>query len=214
MTTDKKPKRLRMITPKGVAIFPWLNTPDTKFKDEGEYRVTLRLDAEKGEELIKRLQPLHDAGVKAAQKDPKKKGKKLDINDFYKKVVDDNGDETGEIEFRFSAKASGKSKKTGKEFARKIDLFDARGERLPEDTMVWGGSLIKVSFNPSFYDTPKSIGLKLYLESVQVIKLVSSQRDAKTYGFGDESDDDDADAPASDGADDAGDGGDGDNDEF
>lgn len=196
--SDQKPKRVRITTPKGVAIFPWLNKPDTKFKDEGQYKITLRLSAENAAILDAKLQPLFDKAVAAAQKNPKNKGKKLKINDFSKPVIDDNGDATGETDYGFKMTASGISKKNGEPWSMKPDLYDAHGERLASDVKVWGGSIVKVSFEVTEYDKPIGCGISLRLNAVQVIKLVSSERDAATHGFTDESDDDDADATTSD----------------
>ena len=38
--------RTKMTSPKGTAVWPWLNEPDTRFDDNGVYTVQLRLDAE------------------------------------------------------------------------------------------------------------------------------------------------------------------------
>lgn len=188
-----KAKYPRFTSPKGVAVFPWLNKPDTKFKEQGEYRTKLRMSAEDAEPLIAKLQPLFDAAVAEAKKNPKRKGKKIAVNDFYTTVVDDDGNETGEVEFNFKRTASGISKKTNEPWAVKPDLFDAKGQPLRADAKIYGGSILKVSFDVMPYDTPQGTGIKLSLAAVQVIKLVEGNRNASTYGFGDESDDDDAD---------------------
>ena len=41
--TDKKARNPRYVTQVGVAIYPHLVEPDTKFNAEGEYKVKLRL---------------------------------------------------------------------------------------------------------------------------------------------------------------------------
>lgn len=192
-----KPKKF--ITPKGVAVFPWLNKADTKWKPEGEYRVKLRLSEEAAAPLIEQLQPLLDASVAEALKNPKRKAmpaKKFEalITPLYTEVVDEDGNPTGDLEFNFKRTASGVSKKTGKAWSIKPDLFDAKGKQLPADVAVYGGSLVKVSFEVMPYDTAKAVGIKLSLAGVQVIKLVEGGgRSADSYGFGDESDDEDAD---------------------
>jgi hypothetical protein len=192
-------KPQRYITPKGVAVFPWLDKPDTKYKPEGEYRCKVRFSEEVATPLIEQLQPLHDKAVEAARKNPKRKAmpeKKFEalITPLYNDVTDEEGNPTGEVEFNFKRLASGVSKKTGKPWAIKPDLFDAKGRKLAADAKVYGGSLVKISFEVVPYDTPKSVGIKLSLAGVQVIKLVEGQgRSAGQYGFGDESEDEDAD---------------------
>jgi hypothetical protein len=189
---EERKKLEKFITPKGVAVFPWLNRPDTKFNPLGEYRIKLRLSGDEAAPLIEKLQKLHDKAVAQAKANPKKKGKKVKVNDFYSNVVDDNGDETGEVELSFKMKASGTSK-DGNAWTRRPDLFDAKGKPLNPEAKVFGGSLCKVNFEVLPYDEAIGVGLSLRLQAVQVIKLVSSNRDAGSYGFGDESEDDDAD---------------------
>lgn len=189
--SEKKQKRERYMTPKGVAVFPWLNNPDTKFKAEGEYRVALRMPADEVAPLIEKLQPKLDKAVAEAKKDPKRKGKKLTVHEFVRPVLDDDGNETGDVEMRFKMTASGISKKTGKPWAMKPDLFDAQGRPLSEEARIFGGSVMKVCFSAEPFDKPIGIGLSLRLEAAQVIKLVSSTRDASSYGFGNEGDEED-----------------------
>jgi hypothetical protein len=216
-------KRTRITTPKGVAVFPWLNKPDTKWKPEGEYRVKVRIPTEAAQPLIDQLQPTHDAIVKESKaafaKNPKNKGKKWNnkVIDFYTTVVDENGDETGEVEFNFKRRASGISAKTNEPWSIKPDLFDAKGKPLNPDAKVFGGSIVKVSFEVNSYDKPIGTGISLSLCAVQVIKLVEGQRSAEQYGFGNESEDDDADTSGDDPVDgdsDDAEGGEGAGDEF
>lgn len=192
---EEKKKRERFMTPKGVAKFPWLQRPDTKFKAEGEYSVELLMDRDAAQPLIDKLQPQFDAVLKAAQKDPKRKGKKLTVHDFWRAEVDDDGNETGRVSMKFKALASGVSKKDGKPWTRTINLFDAKGEKLDPAVRVFGGSILKVSFTANAFDKPIGLGLSLRIEAVQVLKAVSGGGDAKSYGFSDESEDEDADTP-------------------
>ena len=55
MSETKKQKRVRYVTPKGIAVFPWLGKADTKFKPEGQYKITLRLSEEAAKPLIDKL---------------------------------------------------------------------------------------------------------------------------------------------------------------
>jgi hypothetical protein len=195
--SEAKKRFPKMVSPAGTMVYPWLNKPDTKFKEEGEYRVKLRLNAEDGQALVDKLQPLYDEAIAAAEArfvaNPKNKGKKvkLDPQDFYSMVRDDDGDETGEFEFNFKRTASGISKKTGNPWTITPDLFDAKGNKLASDARIFGGSVGKVAFEVIPYDTPKAQGIKLNLNAVQVTKLVSGERDATSHGFGNEAPDDD-----------------------
>ena len=50
-----KNQRVQIVSPKGTAVYPWLNRPDTKFSDDGEYKVTLKISAEEAQPLIQKL---------------------------------------------------------------------------------------------------------------------------------------------------------------
>ena len=39
-------------TPRGVAVYPHLNSPDTKFKPEGEWRVKLTIEGAEGKGIV------------------------------------------------------------------------------------------------------------------------------------------------------------------
>lgn len=199
MADDKKEKTKRYVTPKGTAMYPWLNKADTKFKAAGEYRLGLRLSPEAAQPMIDMLQPMWDAAVAAAKKNPKNKGKKYPTFDFYKQALDADGNETGEIEFSFKRMASGISTKTKEPWAIKPDLFDSAGNKLSPEAKVFGGSIVKVSYSVSPYDKPIGNGISLRLEAVKVIKLVEGNRDQGQYGFGDDSEDEDSDTPSGDG---------------
>jgi hypothetical protein len=211
---DKKQKAPKFVSPKGVAIFPWLDKPDTKFKAEGEYRVKLRMPAEAAAPLIEKLEAIRQAAIKEASKDPKRKGKKVKEQDPpWSNVTDDDGNETGDVEFNFKRTASGVSKKTGQPWAIKPDLFGSDGEALPADVRIFGGSVLKIAFSVTSYDTAAAgVGVKLNLDGVKVLKLVESSRSAESYGFGDDTDDDDTDTSTDEGT--AGAGADGDNEDF
>ena len=205
---DKKQKKPRYITPVGVAVYPYLDKPDTKFKEEGEFRTKLRMSAEAAAPIIE----LVDAEMAEAKKIEKlieatkklPKGKTIPENTPYKNAVDDQGDETGEIEFNFAATASGVSKKNGKPWTRTIDIFDAKKKKMTGG--IWSGSKLKVAYTIGSYfiNAKVGYGVKLYLEAVQVIELVQGgNRNAEGYGFGEEEGYESADEPAADTATDA-----------
>lgn len=191
------------ITPKGIAVFLWLRKPDTKYKPEGEYRIKLRVSKDEAQPMLDKLQAQLDEYVVSAKAafatNPKNKGKKFNptVKAVYTECVDDAGNDTGEVELNFKRLASGVSKKTQEPWTARVDLFDAYNNPLPPNVDVWGGSLVRVSFESGVYDKPATgIGLSFRLKAVKVIKLVEGgQRTAASCGFGDDSDDDDADLP-------------------
>lgn len=188
MTESKK-----FITPRGVAVFPKLNEPDTKFKTEGEYTVKLRLKEEQFDpKLLAALEAVRDAQVAETKADltEKKQGaklKSLKVRPVLTAETDkETGEETGFVLINCKMRASGISKKTGKPWSRKPDIFDSKGVLLKKVPAIWGGSELKVSVDARPYYTPSAneVGLSFALEGVQILKLVSGQeRDASAYGF-------------------------------
>lgn len=163
-------KRKQFVTPAGVAIYPWLNQPDTKFVPEGEFKVNLRLSAEEAEQLINQLgQELDNFAAEAIKKDPKVKqfSKRLP----FEEEIDDNGDLTGSYIFKFKQKAKINTK-SGDSFNMKVALFDAK--RTPTTVNVGGGSTLKVAFTawPYTMASSRSIGLTLRPSAVQILQLV------------------------------------------
>lgn len=163
----------KLYTPKGVAIFPWITRPDTKFNPDGDYRVTLRIPREEAQPFIDKLQALYDDFLKTeTAKLPKgKKVKQVDLP--IADVYDDEGNETGEVDIKFKSKASFKDKK-GNVIQRSIPLVDSKGNRIESDIALFGGSVIRVCTEPNLYNNPSlGLGMSLRISAVQVIELVS-----------------------------------------
>jgi len=208
-------KKRKVTTERGVALWPKLNEPDTKFKAEGEYSITLRLSGEASQgikEMCDEMaQAAYDAAVEELNEAIKTSTgkKKVDLKAVldglqmqvpYSPDYDDDGNETGDYLFKFKMLASGVNKKTGKQWSRRPHLFDSKGKPLAEGIDVWGGSEVRVAgeLSPYFIPGTKTVGCKLNLEAVKIIKLVNgSAHTADGYGFGEEEDGFDAeDAPA------------------
>lgn len=190
-----KPKRPKFISPRGIALFPWLNKPDTKF-DPAAFKTTLRVPGDQAEAFIAMIDANTEAYRPTAMeelKDPKKKASfkkagKLDekgnpiVHTPYTEVLDDNGDPTGEIDFAFKCPAEGKDKSTGKTWKNKIVMFDANKKELV-GIQVWGGSEIKVRCTMNAYlTTLAGLGTSLRMDAVQIFKL-SSGSGANASGF-------------------------------
>lgn len=183
-------KKLR-VSPRGVAVYPHLTTPDTKFDEDGAFHTKLRCSPK--DAAAQALKSDIDAAAQAAlkeakakEKDPKKL-KKIKLCENMPYEVDDD---TGDITFTFKTKASGKRKKDGKAWTRKVPMFDAKLNPI-DNTEVWSGSVLKVSFelNPfgvESYSPLVGVGVSLRLEGVQVLELKQGGRDAAGLGFGEE----------------------------
>lgn len=191
-------------TPKGVAVYPHLTKPDTKFKAEGQWHIKVKYEAgfEPAEALAKQIDAAMAESLKFIREEVAKikgaeKAKKLGLAD--KPYSRDEND--GSLTFSFKMTAKGKSRKTGEEFTMKPVIYNAAG--IPTEGMkIGGGSIVRVSFEivafPSDASkaTPKvGAGVSLRMHAVQVIKLVEYGANAEYHGFKNESDDEDAEIP-------------------
>ena len=165
----------KLTTPVGVAKWAWVSKADTKFNSEGEFKVTLVLDKDSAEPLIetieKELKEFY-SGLKAQGKKRIKEASKP-----YGEEVDDEGDPTGNVEFKFKSKAK---------FVPRIPIFDSVGKPMT-GVELWSGSRIKVNTTLAPYSAAIGEGMAMRLNAVQVIDLVQgSNGSAEGYGFGEE----------------------------
>lgn len=188
-------------TPRGVLIYPHLTEADTKFvKPDGEYHTKFALEADSNEansliaeleaEMARYIDENPDGLTKA-------KLKKASTNDLYEEEVDDEGEETGRIIFKFKLKAKVKTKT--KEWDQQPRLFDGALNPIPEGVNPWTGSEGKISSEifPYYMETTKAFGLSLRCNAVQILKLVAGQgKSGKDFGFGEEEDSYETDASA------------------
>lgn len=193
----EKKKLSTLTTPAGIAVYPWLVEPDTKFNADGEYRTKLRLPKSEVGEIINKIDAAAAEALATAKEDicKKAKNKKEEKEKLakcvpadlpYKDVIDDDGNETGEVELNFKMKAKVKTK-SGKIFEQRPQLFDAKGKPIKEDITIYSGSTIKVAFQIVPFFTPLvGAGVSLRLRAVQIIDLVSGGGNAESYGFGEE----------------------------
>jgi hypothetical protein len=162
-------------TPKGIAQYPRLSKPETKFSEEGEYKVSLILSKEEAIPILKQINEVFAENVAA---ESKKNGGK-DIKKApppYMEQLDDAGNSTGKVILKFKSKA-----------AYKPAIFDAKGIPMI-DSNVWGGSEIKINGSIAPYYTPLiGAGVALRLRAVQVIQYVDASTGAASkFGFEEE----------------------------
>ena len=149
-----------LMTPKGRAGYLNLVKPDTRYDPEGKYKASVTLTAEEAEKIITlcKEEATDELGPKKAAK-AKMPGKE---------------NEDGSITFTFKSKSKPK-------------LFDAKGNpvkaALVEELRVGSGSTIKVKGACKAYENGANIGVTLYLNEVQIIKVVE-------FGGGFEAEDD------------------------
>lgn len=172
----EKPKTFT--SPFGKAIYPHLTKCDVRFKPEGEFKVDLELGEAPANNLLKILKEYQAKAVSNAKD---KTGKdKIKVASLPYKKEDDK------YIFKFKMKASGTNGKTGETFKQRPALFDSELKPInPEDTSIWGGSILRVSFQPFPWFTPAlGAGVSLRLKSVQVKELVEGGgQTAEASGF-------------------------------
>lgn len=179
-------------SPAGIARYPWVNKPDTKFKTAGEYKVDLVVSGEEALALRKKIDEAVDAAFVELTKDMTPKDAKAHKKDYpYIVEEDDNGVATGNIIFKFRQNATITIQKTQEVKQVRIGLKDSSGKR-DTDEEVTGGSTVVVAFamRPYRLASQKSISVRLDFASVQLIKRGTGGEgivfDAVEGGFVDE----------------------------
>ena len=183
----------RMTTCRGMLVYPHLTEPDCKFvKPNGEYHTKFAVDAEDKTtvSMVEELEGILDAYIEEnPDKLSKAKLKKAGRADLYEEEVDDEGEETGRIIFKFKLKAVVETKT--KTWEQKPRLFDGQGEPIKGDINPWTGTEGKISSEifPYYMETTKQFGLSLRCNAVQILLLVTGEgKSAKDFGFGAEED--------------------------
>lgn len=198
MLYEKRTDYPQLTTPKGVAVWPSLNTPDFKFKkDYGEYHARIRVapDAPGLEEFRAAAEELRDRAFDAKVEELKREKKGAILKDLKKvdpikvEVDPETGEETGFLMIRASMNAGGLRKKDNKPWSQKPDIFNAKGLKLKNPPEIGGGSEMKLSIRlrDYFMAKEKEIGVTFDLEAVQLITLQErggNSRSASDYGFG------------------------------
>ena len=158
-------------TPKGIAQYPWLSKPDTKFNEEGEYKVNLVLTKEDATPVIEQINAAFAENLKVQIKENGKDIKTA--NPPYMDELGDDGKPTGNVIIKFKSKA-----------LYPPAIFDAKGDVMKESN-IWGGSEIRVNGSIApYYVKLIGAGVSLRLRAVQVIQYVEGGTgSADRFGF-------------------------------
>lgn len=170
---ETKSKKKNIVSPRGVAMYPKLITPDTKFKTEGEYSVKLRIPEAAATPLVEMLDEQMEASYEKAASDPKNKGKKIKRADPpYKQ------EESGEYVFHFKMTASGEYE--GKKYTQRPVIADSKGTVIDPKVplKIGSGTEMKVSFQLyPWWTALLGAGVSLRLKGAQILKLVEYSQD-------------------------------------
>lgn len=178
-------KLKQYVSPRGIAMYPWLNKPDTEY-DSGTYKVTLKLTDEDFTAPNKRwdgqsLKEVLEAAVEAKFQESVDNAKTPAIAKKITKTMpfhaeeDDDGEPTGNWKLTFKMKAHVEPK-NGEPFDQKPIIVDSKQNEMNE--AIYGGSEIKVQFQvvPYYMAKDKAAGVSLRLSAVQVLELVQGTR--------------------------------------
>ena len=161
----------KTFTPKGVAYFPYISQPDTKFDEAGVYKVNLCVPRADAEPIIKLINAEIVSGIKGLMEKSKKEIKQAPVP-YSDEIDEDTGQPTGNVVIKFKSKA-----------AWKPAVFDSKGNMMTSHN-IYGGSVIKVNGSIAFYSSPSiGAGATLRLRAVQIIEYVEGAEGATKFGF-------------------------------
>jgi hypothetical protein len=173
-----------LTTPVGIARYPHLNRPDTKYADknkpDGEYKAVLEMSAEDAEPFIKQVESMFSEFVAA---------KKAEVRKDKLTIAPPPWEENdGMVQFKLKVYATWTDKE-GEKKSRAPKLF-AKDSSTATDN-IGGGSKIQVAVEPYFWPAPgkplgtKGCGIMLQPKAVMVHELVTwgSGASAESYGF-------------------------------
>lgn len=183
---------VQITTPAGVALWPCLQEPDTRFQPEGTYSTKLILSAEEAAPIISRLEELavENEAYWKTQPGVKLKAVKPVSSLPYKPEEDESGNETGNVVFIIKLKAK-VTKKDGTVIEMRPKLFSGSGELFTEPRPLRSGTEMRVSFTACGYFVPsQGVGVTLKLRAVQILKPVFGGGSiASDFGFDSEASD-------------------------
>lgn len=178
-------KKKSPITPAAPCLYPFLKKPDTRWKKEGEYKVSLIFD--QNDEFIAKVEAKTEKEFEIAKANMKPaQAKALVCISPVKEELDENGNATGNVKLNFKSNAQFMDKKTEEVVHVKVKVFDAQGKPIVNLPNIGNGSKLKVSFNPVGAVVKGEFYLSLWMNAVQLIELVEYNADGSSYGFGKE----------------------------
>lgn len=168
-------------TPKGKAVWPRIDTPDTKFDDDGTYSCKLHVSEGDFKAFQAIVQPQVDI---AYEQECIRQGKaKIRMAASSPLRITEEGD--FEIYAKQKAKVHTKTKGT-LEFT--IAAVDSQGKKIGMPK-IGSGSILKMAVEVNTWFVPsQGFGYTLRLRAVQILDLVEYGGGGSSFGFGAEAD--------------------------
>ena len=159
-------------TPVGTVEWAHLITPDTKYKEEGQYKLDLIMSSDEAQPVIDAIAEGYDAFYASElEKTGKPKLKRYDL------PWEEND---GSVKFKFRRKAIIQTKKGP--WDRKPSVTDAEGKEVTQ--RISNGSKARVAFELYFWNTPTlGVGVTLQPCFVRVEELVEYKPDNSASPF-------------------------------
>ena len=207
MAKNNKPfavKGINVTSPKGTAKWCKIKEPDYQYNDKGILSTQLICDPEDAavKAFVAKLEELRDVAYEETKETLGVKGKAYKTREVYSYEEDSNGEETGNIVFKFNLKDVD-------DRDRGVTVVDSMRQVIKEADLplVGNGSSIRcVAYaNPYSMPNTKEVGISLIWSKMQVIELVEyaggsddfededgfeSKESDKTDDFKEEDDDD------------------------
>lgn len=162
--------------PSGIAVYPALNRPDTKFDELGAYKADFKIPLAKAQKFIDQLS--------AVWKNHTGKPVKKSENPMFYMELDDDGEETGNVVFKVRVK--NRLNKQGKLWDRRPLMIDAKKNDFPVDVAVWGGTTYRVQAEVYEWTAGTKKGVSLQPTMVQIIDLVTGGGKGDSSAFDEE----------------------------
>jgi len=188
-SNNQRIEAVRLTTPVGTAKFPNLVSVDPHPEYGGDYSVQLLLDNESPEaqEFVAKIEQLRDEMHVQMQANM---GRKKPWNTPHFPVSDDldqDGEESGNFNVRLKSKGS--YERGGQTIERKINFFDASGQKIENPAQAFGGevpmgSRIAAAIQVAPYQSGANFGVTLRIEAIQVIELGGSNAPASAEACG------------------------------
>lgn len=174
-------KGIRIVSPRGEALWCKVKEPDYQYNAKGNLSTTVVCDPndETVQAFIEKLEELRDVAYDETVETLGVKAKGIVRKDVYTEHLDQDGEDTGLIEFKFALKDADDRDKW-------IRVVDSKRAEIKDIPLVGNGSIIRCSAyaNPYYMASSKTVGISLIWEQMQLISLVE-------YGGGDAFDDED-----------------------
>tara|TARA_R110000824_G_scaffold105995_3_gene250561 strand:+ start:650 stop:1276 length:627 start_codon:yes stop_codon:yes gene_type:complete len=176
-------KYVRMTSPTGLAKYPKLNEADFKFKkQEGQFSVSLIYTPEEGKSFISELDKIFKSEMAAEQQHSGKKKLKLSPYVKWGKELDEEENETGNYFVKFNMNHKYFNKQNELAFEKRPVIYNDKAQ-IDTESVIGGGSKIKVRFEAHRYNTTIGFGLTLHPIAAQIIELHTGGGDGMGHGF-------------------------------